>query len=106
MLANWLTREVAVMAGKSDFSGSFENWEPLDSSPQGQDSAAPTSKPQRVAPETDVLKRKFAADSDRSQGSLSEHSTLVRAKKKGTKDTDVNAKTFVFSGNKIVGSQG
>jgi hypothetical protein len=94
------------MAGKSDyFSGSFGNWEPMDSSAQGQDSG-PISKPQRVAPEAEVLKRKFSVDSGRSQRSSSEHSTLVRAKKKGTKDTDVNAKTFVISGNKIIGTQG
>jgi hypothetical protein len=95
------------MAGKSDyFSGSFGNWEALDSPTQGLDSVGPASKPQRVAPETDDLKRKIAVDSSGSKRPLSEHSTLVRAKKKGTKDTDVNAKTFVFSGNKIVGTQG
>jgi hypothetical protein len=106
MMEKWLTREVTVMAGKADFSGSFGNWEEMDSSDRAADSAVPMSKPQRIAPETDVLKRKVAADSGQSQRSLSEHSTLVRAKKKGTKDTDVNAKTFVFSGNKIVGTQG
>ncbi|WFU80757.1 hypothetical protein QA645_41165 [Bradyrhizobium sp. CIAT3101] len=102
------------MAGKMNFSGPFGNWEELDSSDRGIDSAVPLSKPQRVAPEDDVLKRKFATDSSKtyradpgqSQISESEHSILIRAKKKGTKDTDVNAKTFVISGNKIVGTQG
>ncbi|WP_342724172.1 hypothetical protein AAFG07_34620 [Bradyrhizobium sp. B097] len=95
-----------VMAGKSDFfSGPLEGWEPLDSPPKGRDSSAPPSKPDRVAQEWTKVARKYAADSAGS-GSSSEHATLVRAKKKGSRDTDVNAKTFVLSGNKIVGSQG
>ncbi|UQR61336.1 hypothetical protein LRP30_30930 [Bradyrhizobium sp. C-145] len=94
------------MAGKSDlFSGPLEDWEPLDSPPKGLDSNAPPPKPDRVAQEWSKVARKYAADSGGS-GSPSEHSTLVRAKKKGSRDTDVNAKTFVLSGNKIVGSQG
>jgi len=56
-----------------------------------------------VAQEWSKVARKYAADSGGS-GSPSEHSILVRAKKKGSRDTDVNAKTFVLSGNKIVGS--
>ena len=93
------------MAGKMNFGGSFGDWEEIDSPDRGRDSDAPLSKPQRVAPETDVLKRKVAADTGPSERS-SEHSSLVRAKKRGTRDSDVNAKTFVISGNKIVGSQG
>ncbi|WP_128942542.1 hypothetical protein [Bradyrhizobium zhanjiangense] len=94
------------MAGKPDyFSGPLEDWEPVDSPPKGLDSSTPPAKPDRVAQEWSKVARKYAADSGRS-GSSSEHSTLVRAKKKGSRDTDVNAKTFVLSGNKIVGSQG
>ncbi|TWB64501.1 hypothetical protein FBZ94_10241 [Bradyrhizobium sacchari] len=94
------------MAGKSDpFNGPLEGWEPLDSPPKGLDSSAPLPKPDRVAQEWTKVARKYAADSAGS-GSSSEHATLVRAKKKGSRDSDVNAKTFVLSGNKIVGTQG
>ncbi|MDH2406350.1 hypothetical protein QCM77_41735 [Bradyrhizobium sp. SSUT18] len=96
------------MAGKSDyFSGALEGWEPIDSPTRGQDAAArPAEKPDRVAQEFVKVARKYASDAVVKDERTSEHSTLVRAKKKGSVDNDVSAKTFVVSGNKIVGSQG
>jgi len=95
------------MTGKSSiFSGSFEDWEPVDSPSKGVDSPAPAEKPDRVASEFSKVVEKYGADSDAPGGFASEHATLLRAKKKGALDNDVNAKTFVFSDNKIVGSQG
>jgi len=95
------------MTGKSDiFTGSMDDWEPIDSASKGIDSVTkPGQKADRVAEEFVKVARKYAADNDAS-GQSSEHSTLVRAKKKGSLDSDVNSKTFVLSGNKIVGSQG
>jgi hypothetical protein len=99
------------MTGKTDiFSGSMDDWETVDSTSKGIDSVAkPSQKPDRVAQEFDKVAKKAdkrLTDSDASVGRDSEHSTLVRAKKKGSLDNDVNSKTFVLSGNKIVGSQG
>ncbi|MCP3385998.1 hypothetical protein NLM31_37005 [Bradyrhizobium sp. CCGUVB4N] len=96
------------MAGKPDyFSGALEGWEPIDSPPRGQDAAArPPEKPDRVAQEFVKVARKYASDAVVKDERASEHSSLVRAKKKGSVDNDVSAKTFVVSGNKIVGSQG
>jgi len=95
------------MAGNKDvFSGPLEGWEPIDSASAGVDSTKLSQKPDRVAQEFVKVARKYAAGRDASREESTEHSTLVRAKKKGTLDTDVSAKTFVFSGNKVVGSQG
>ncbi|OSJ13538.1 hypothetical protein BST63_16480 [Bradyrhizobium canariense] len=85
----------------------MDDWEPIDSPSKGVDSVAkPAQKADRVAEEFVKVAKKYASDSDTSSGQSLEHSTLVRAKKKGSLDSDVNSKTFVLSGNKIVGSQG
>jgi len=96
------------MAGKSSiFNGSFEDWEPIDSPSKGMDSPTLAEKPDRVASEFSKVAKKYATDSDAPGASFTfEHATLQRAKKKGTLDSEINAKTFVLSGNKIVGSQG
>jgi hypothetical protein len=96
------------MTGKPDFfSGPLEGWEPIDSPPKEMDSTQlPAEKPDRVAQEFVRVARKYASDAGASSKDISEHAALVRAKKKGTVDSDVSAKTFVVSGNKIVGSQG
>lgn len=98
------------MSGKSDlFKDELSAWEAIDS-PAGLDSSSFSGKAQRVAPETTVLKEKVERDARSgrlgSEAVPTEHATFVRAKKKGTRDNDVNAKTFVFSGSKPVGAQG
>jgi hypothetical protein len=95
------------------FKGSMGDWEPVEPPSQKKfDSGErPLSKPNRVARERKVLVDKYLSDAsgvatEAAEGSNKDHATLVRAKKKGTLDNEVNAKTFVVSGNKIVGSQG
>lgn len=71
----------------------------------------PLSKPDRTARELDVLTGKYVKGTVKQgnphgKAATLDHGTFVRMKKKGTLDNDVNAKTFVISGNKIIGSQG
>jgi hypothetical protein len=96
------------MAKKMDFSsGPLEGWEAIDSPRKDLDSAAtPFQQPDRVAQEFVKVARKYAADNAGSTNESLEHSTLIRAKKKGSLDSDVNSKTFVLSGSKVIGSQG
>jgi hypothetical protein len=95
------------MAKKSDvFGGALEGWEPIDSPPRTLDSTTLSRQTDRVAQEFVNVARKYAQDETPTPTQASEHSSLVRAKKKGSLDNDVSAKTFVVSGNKIVGSQG
>lgn len=97
------------MTGKpSIFNGPLEGWEAVESPAKGLDSSGrPTQAPDRVAREFTEIAKKYAAGKDISGSDGSdEHASLLRAKKKGSLDSDVNSKTFVLSGNKIVGSQG
>jgi hypothetical protein len=102
----------------SPFSGLMADWEPVATPSEGtvDSSDRPLSKPDRVAKELDVLTEKYGKNAPEplkrgAKASLPgnphpEHATLVRMKKKGSLDSDVNAKTFVVSDNKIVGYQG
>jgi hypothetical protein len=103
--------------GSRLFTGAMGDWEPVTGrAPNPADSGdRPLSKPDRVAKEQRVLVDKYlgnaAPKTAKKVGnphvdSTVKHSQLVRAKKKGALDDDTNAKTFVVSGNKIVGSQG
>jgi hypothetical protein len=101
------------MVDKPDiFSGAMADWEPVEQPRRGLDSLGRVSaEADHVAKEFTIVSRKYGKDSAASMATTrssdsSEHATLVRAKKKGSMDNDVNAKTFVVSGDKIVGSQG
>jgi hypothetical protein len=103
------------MAKKSPgvFSGAFKDWEPVKSSPKSIDSYRVTSKPDRVAQEPRVVVEKYlgqdaAGPAKKIRGNPHGlgHSEFRVAKKKGALDSNVSAKTFVVSKNKIVGSQG
>ena len=98
------------MAGKGNSSSGLpKGWEQIDSPrKKGMDSAAtPFQEPDRVAQEFVKIARKYAADNAGSADQSQEHSRLIRAKKAGSLDSDVNAKTFVLSkNNKLIGSQG
>jgi hypothetical protein len=113
---------MAKKPSSNPFSGAMADWEPLPpSTVKSLDTSdRPLSKPDRVAKEHNVLLEKYiqgtreqsrpfggAGTRDAANStSVSGHVTLVRAKKKGALDNDVNAKTFVISGDKIIGSQG
>ena len=90
------------------FSGPLEDWEAVELPAKGLDSAGrPTQTPDRTAREFTEIAKKYAAGKDLSgSDGFDQHASLLRAKKKGSLDSDVNSKTFVLSGNKIVGSQG
>ena len=104
--------------GSKLFTGVLADWAPVTTKPKGKVDAAerPLSKPDRVASEQRVLADKYLGDKAKKRSARNvgnphvdanvEHSELVRAKKKNTLDNDTNAKTFVVSANKIVGSQG
>jgi hypothetical protein len=102
------------MTQKSNpFSGVFGDWEPIDTpaSKSLDFSDRPLSRPDRVALEHDALVDKYLGNNphereEAGKSDSSEHATFERRKKKGALDNDVNAKTFIVSGNKIIGSQG
>jgi hypothetical protein len=103
------------MAKKSSgvFSGAFKDWEPVKSSPKSIDSYRGASKPDRVAQEARVVVEKYLGEDAPSPAKKIRgnphglgHSELRVAKKKGAMDSNVSAKTFVVSRNKIIGSQG
>jgi len=103
-------------------SGVLTGWEPIEEqAPKAPGQDRPLSKPDRIAPEFDLLTTKYgegeaqvakelaqrenivAPDSD---AAAPDRVALTRMKKKGALDNDVGAKTFVVQGKKIIGSQG
>jgi hypothetical protein len=101
------------------FKGDMAGWEPVQSPATHADDSSdrPLSAPDRVARERPVLIEKYLGDANppaneanpskpRNPRDDDQHATLQRMKKKNALDTDVNAKTFVITDGKIVGSQG
>jgi hypothetical protein len=95
------------------FSGAFKDWVPVKSPSKAIDSVRrAAAKPDRVAVEQRVIVEKYlGADAAKSSKKIKGnphglgHSEFRLAKKKGL-DSNVSAKTFVVSKNKIIGSQG
>ena len=98
------------------FKGAMVDWQPVTSKAPAKVDATdrPLSKPDRIAKEQRVVVDKYLGNKappgkrigNPHVDSSVRHSRLLRAKKKGALDDDTNAKTFVVSANKIVGSQG
>jgi hypothetical protein len=106
------------MAKKSSklFKGDMADWTPVTTKRPGKIDSAdrPRSEPDRVAAEQRVVMDKYLGARAKTGKRLGnphvdgtvKHAQLVRARKKGALDNDTNAKTFVVTANKIVGSQG
>jgi hypothetical protein len=101
------------------FSGEMSDWELVPKKRAGRSaysSDEPPSKADRVAKEQrDVVQKYLGDDAAKRTGKPRgnphadagvEHSTLIRAKKKGAVDNDADAKTMVVRNNKIIGVQG
>jgi hypothetical protein len=110
---------MAKKPSKDIFSGEMSDWELVPKRKAGRSDYAsdqPPSKPDRVAKEQREVVEKYLGDNaaKRTGKPLGnphadagvEHSTLIRAKKKGAVDSEADAKTMVVRNNKIIGVQG
>ena len=109
---------MAKKSSKDLFTGAMSDWELAPTKPASAvDSAGrPLSKADRFAKEQNVVVEKYLGEDEGKRApkplgnphadAALEHSTLIRARKKGSVDSDSDAKTMVVRNNKIIGVQG